>query len=126
MARSLSGEELVALPKELERREDEIKELRKSLTKQEVDQLVKLKAIEEDIKSKCEALDKKEAELSAKIKKWEKANKLTDSAESFSQFYECINKMYIIWTYAGGDDQTLFEAVKKIIEARRSMTELNK
>ena len=126
MARSLSGEELVALPKELEKREDEIKELRKSLMKQETDQLVKLKAIEEDVKAKCEALDKKEAELSAKIKKWEKTSKLTDSAESFSQFYECINKMYIIWTHAGGDDQTLFDAVKKVIEARRSMTELNK
>jgi hypothetical protein len=126
MVRSLSGEELVALPKELERREDEIEERRKGLLKQEADQLAKLKAIEVEVKAKCEALDKKEAEYSAKIKKWEKANKLTDSAESFSQFYECINKMYIIWTHAGGDDNTLFEAVKKVIEARRSMTELNK
>jgi len=81
----------------------------------------RLKAIELDLKERCDALDDKELEAGNNIKQWQKLQGLTDSEQSFSQFYECINKMYGIWTSAGGDDSKMLESIKKIIEARQEL-----
>ena len=128
MARSLSGEALKKIPAELEAKEkaleakeEALKVKEEEISDQMAKNLVKLKAMELDLKERCAALDDKELEAGNNIKQWQKLQGLTDSADSFSQFYECINKMYVIWTSAGGDDSKMFESIKKIIEARREL-----
>ncbi len=124
MAKSLSGEELRKMPAELQKQKEEIAAKQSKLDIQQVENLAKLAAIEADVQKQCQELDKKDAEVSAKILHLEKLQGMSDSKEAFSAFYEHINSMYTIWVAAGGSEELMFDAIKKIIEARQNMFKL--
>ena len=130
MAKSLSGEELKKLPAELEKKEAELDEREDTLRKrneaiqdEHAENKAKLQLMEKDIQEQCLELDKKEKAVEKKLAKWKEVQGIEDGDKAFSQFYECINKMYTIWYATKGSSAGMYEAIQKIVDARSSMND---
>jgi dsDNA-specific endonuclease/ATPase MutS2 len=108
--KSLSGEALKALPKELEDKENRLNERAAELESQEA----KLRAIENDLKKEAASIDERLREL-------KKTMGVKDSHETFLKLYNHVAEITTAWVSEKGSTQGLLSAIQKLIEARDLM-----
>lgn len=144
--KSISGEALKAMPKELEEKEKRLNKKAIQLQEQEV----KLKAIELDLQKEAKNVDKEvekrvlvkateletqEAKLRAiendlkkeaasidkKISELRKTLGVKDSHETFLKLYNNVAEITSCWVTEKGNTTGLLSAIQKLIEARELM-----
>ncbi len=101
--KSLSGEALAKLPKELEERAAKL-----------LERETKLNAIEREIKAKAEEIDERLLEL-------KKTLGIKNSHDSFLKLHTSVADMTSMWILETGDTEGLLEAIQNIISARALM-----
>lgn len=90
----------------------------------------KLLAMEADVKAMCEDLDlqkealKKEKETHDKsIAKFNKANKIVNSSESFNKMVTLVDEIYTMYVAHHGTAGGLYESIKLLLDSRAKFSD---
>lgn len=148
--KSISGEALKAMPKELEEKEARLNQKADELQSQEV----KLKAIELDLQKEAKNIDqevekrvavkaaeleeqenklksiqdelkKEAASIDKKMKELKKTLGVKDSHETFLKLYNNVAEITSCWVAERGNTDGLLSAIQKLIEARELMISIH-